>query len=154
MIEEPFSDEVQEFNLIDEDWIPVIDMKGIEREVSIREALLHAEDLRDITGELPTVRFAILRVLLAIIYRAFDEEIEGEPLQYWGELWREGPLPAELIEPYLDDWHHRFDLLSPTEPFMQVPVCLASVLPPFRIERSLILTVSLPSAVSSVGLHQ
>ncbi|WRS30794.1 type I-E CRISPR-associated protein Cse1/CasA [Actinomycetaceae bacterium MB13-C1-2] len=121
MTEEPFSAEVQEFNLIDEDWIPVIDMKGIEREVSIREALLHAEDFRDITGELLTVRFAILRVLLAIIYRAFDEEIDGEPLQYWGELWREGQLPAELIEPYLDDWHHRFDLLSPTEPFMQVP---------------------------------
>lgn len=113
--------EVQEFNLIDEPWIPVIDNQGIGQEVSIRDALLNAQEFKDVTGELQTVRFAILRVLLAIIYRALDEEIDGDPKQYWGKLWQQRQLPPSLIEPYLSKWHHRFDLLSPTEPFMQVP---------------------------------
>lgn len=108
------------FNLIDEPWIPVIDLDGAEVLVSIKEALRDSHRFRDITGELPTVRFSILRILLPIIYRALDEEAD-DPLLFWSELWNQDTLPSELMDPYLDRWHHRFDLLSPTEPFMQVP---------------------------------
>ena len=68
------NDQTREFNLIDEAWIPVIDKEGSPREVSIREALLNAHEYRDLGGELATTRFAIARLLLAIIYRALDTD--------------------------------------------------------------------------------
>lgn len=119
--EAPESDVSSRFNLVDDPWIPVLDTQGQELEVSIREALTHAEQYRDVTGELPSVRFSILRVLLAILYRSLDSEDEDSPLEFWQELWEDSELPQHLIGPYLEEWRHRFDLLSPSEPFMQVP---------------------------------
>ena len=54
------------FNLIDAAWIPVLDRAGASREVSLREVFRQADELVAITGELPTVSFALLRVMLAV----------------------------------------------------------------------------------------
>ena len=120
------NDQTREFNLIDEAWIPVIDKEGSPREVSIREALLNAHEYRDLGGELATTRFAIARLLLAIIYRALDTERlenrwEEDPKEIWEELWHAETLPSEPIQQYLDQHAPRFNLTDATKPFMQVP---------------------------------
>lgn len=109
------------FNLLDEPWVPVLGIDGVEREVSLREAILSAHEFRDVTGELPTMRFALLRILLSITYRVLDRDPVEEPLEIWEKLWLQHEFSDEAFEHYFDEWRHRFDLLDPTQPFLQTP---------------------------------
>lgn len=102
------------FNLIDEPWIRVRMLDGSSDTVSLREIFRRSTEIRRIAGELPTQDFAILRLVLAVLYRALPNDDE------LGEFWESGALPLEEIDDYLDRWHDRFDLLDPTQPFMQV----------------------------------
>lgn len=105
------------FSLIDEEWIPVLDVAGRRREVSLLELFEQATDIRMIACELPTQTFAILRLALAILHRATD----GPPGEAaWHRLWRAPGLPIAKITEYLDEYRDRFDLLHPTQPFYQV----------------------------------
>lgn len=108
------------FDLIDKPWIPVLGLDGSEQEVSLRRAILAAHEYRDIAGELPTVRFALLRILLSIAYRVLDRRVEV-PAEAWGELWDQPELPAAGFEHYFAEWRHRFDLFDAEQPFMQTP---------------------------------
>lgn len=110
------------YDLLDEPWVLALDLTGEVREHSIREALHDAGRLRRIVGELPSQEVAVLRLLLAILHRALavdgnDEEAREE----WGIWWATGSLPRDLVDPYLDRYADRFDLLHPQHPFMQVP---------------------------------
>lgn len=109
------------FNLIDSPWVPVVDHVGREQEVSVRDAILRAHDYRDLAGELPTTRFAILRILLSIAYRVLDRDARADPLDVWAELWGAPQLPAAPFEQYFAEWHDRFDLLDAEQPFLQSP---------------------------------
>lgn len=111
---------MDEFNLIDQPWIRVRWLDGSEGEVSLREAFARAHEIRDLAGDLPTQDFAVLRVLLAILYRALDSEAADDPAEAWQELWEQSTLPMDPIEFYLDQWRHRFDLFHPEAPFLQV----------------------------------
>lgn len=105
-------------NLIDElPWIPVRLTDGSTGAVTIREAFHQAHTIREITGEVDTQTFAILRLLLAILYRV----PAGEPItfQQWRNWYTEG-LPLDEIDSYLEEFHDRFDLLDNTRPFFQV----------------------------------
>lgn len=120
-----------EFNLIDEPWIRVLDGQCRLRDVSIREAILDAHLYTGIKGELPTQDAAILRVLLAILYRIYlKKDLDGndapikdkdDAIDRWTELWEGGKFPAAPINEYLDKWHDRFWLFDPDYPFFQVP---------------------------------
>lgn len=104
------------FSLLDEPWIPVLDLGGGQREVSLRELFTQAHELRMISCELPTQTFAILRLALAILHRATG----GPPGESaWRALWRSPTLPGDVGE-YLDEYRDRFDLLHPDTPFYQV----------------------------------
>lgn len=104
------------FDLLGEPWIPVILLSGDLQELSIREVLLRAPEIRAITGDLPTTVFALHRLLLAILYRALPTE---DPRSDWQELWAGGSLP-DGVQRYLDEYADRFDLLHPERPFGQV----------------------------------
>jgi len=56
------------YNLIDEQWIPVLMRDGEFRRVGILKALTQAEQIRDIAASNPMDRFAVLRLLLALLY--------------------------------------------------------------------------------------
>lgn len=120
-VTEPGDSMATSFNLIDEPWIPVLDLDGLEREVSLREAILGSHRYRDLAGELPTMRFALLRVILSVAYRVLDRKRVEEPTEAWGELWKQPELPVEGFGRYFDDWWHRFDLFHESEPFLQAP---------------------------------
>ena len=52
-----------EFNLLTEPWVRVRRPDNTVQEVSLTDALLHAQDYVDLAGEMPTQDAAVLRLL-------------------------------------------------------------------------------------------
>lgn len=103
-------------NLIDDPWIPCRFDDGTTRELGIQEALLRAREVTELSGDVPTQVFAVMRLLIAFLSRA----TQGPSDEYaWRDLWRDGPS-VEVIATYGDRFRHRFELLHPEYPFMQV----------------------------------
>ncbi|MCW5775615.1 MAG: type I-E CRISPR-associated protein Cse1/CasA [Phycisphaeraceae bacterium] len=107
-----------EFNLIDEAWIPCITLDGKSEELGIRDVLLRAHKLREICDDSPLVTVAIHRLLLAILYRAFQGP---SGMSGWKKLYRPASFEdnSELAA-YLKKWRDRFWLFHEHHPFMQV----------------------------------
>lgn len=104
------------FDLTSEPWVRCLMSDGSVAELSLRDVFARAEDVTTIVGEVPTQTFAILRLLLAILYQALPGCVSRVQ---WGELWQSG-LPINDIEDYLDRHRERFDLVHPETPFYQV----------------------------------
>lgn len=123
--------ETMEFNLLREPWIRVRTKNYMVQEVSLTDALLHAQDYVDLAGEMPTQDAAMLRLLLAVLHTVFSRvDANGDPAPFaetddallrWGELWQLGHFPEQPIRDYLDKWQDRFWLFHPERPFWQVP---------------------------------
>lgn len=109
--------DVLSFDLTREAWIPVLDSTGRERVLTPLEVVEQAGELATIGGELPTTGFALTRLLLAVLHRSIEGPRDRD---HWEELWNAPGLPADAVVGYLDRWRHRFDLLSPSTPFLQV----------------------------------
>lgn len=119
------------FNLITEPWIQVLDHNGRIQEVSLTDAIIHAQDYERLAGESQAQNFAVFRLILAVlltIYSRLDEEGEEEPIEdatdalsRWKAIWKEGKFEPEVIKAYLNQWSDRFDLFNPERPFGQVP---------------------------------
>ena len=120
-----------EFNLLREPWIRVRMRDYTVKEVSLTDALLHAQEYVDLAGEMPTQDAAMLRLLLAVLHTVFSRvDAKGDPaplvttdkaLLRWGELWKLGHFPEQPLRDYLDKWQERFWLFHPERPFWQVP---------------------------------
>lgn len=109
------------FNLIDDAWLVVRTVSGETETVSMRTAFTRAHEFRRLSGELPSQDFAVLRILLAVLYRALGESMEQDPFTSWAELWQTPDLPVDAINDYLDTWHDRFFLFDEDQPWFQVP---------------------------------
>ena len=105
------------FNLIDEAWIPVIAGHGEIRELSVRDMLAEAPNLREIACDTPIQSTAILPLALAILHRVFGPR----DFKAWQNLWRARSFDMTAIDAYLERWRERFDLFHAERPFMQVP---------------------------------
>ena len=89
-----------EFNLLTEPWVRVRRPDNTVQEVSLTDALLHAQDYVDLAGEMPTQDAAVLRLLLAVLFTVFSRvDAKGKPqplaqsddaLERWSELWQLG----------------------------------------------------------------
>lgn len=111
------------FNLIEQPWIEVVNTRGEFEVLSIREALKRAGEIRVLSSEIPTVNFAILRILLSVLYRAWDSEQwqnKEEARQHWIEKYQQGTVYDDAVERYLDEHATRFDIADPHQPFFQV----------------------------------
>ncbi|MDR1319906.1 MAG: type I-E CRISPR-associated protein Cse1/CasA [Gracilibacteraceae bacterium] len=116
------------FNLLDEPWILVRHGAKVE-EVTLKNVFRHAHEYHALAGELPTQDAAVLRVLLAVLYRTFTQaDPDGEfveikdyndALRRWKVLWSRGGFPAELVDQYLETYRDRFWLFHPSAPFFQ-----------------------------------
>jgi hypothetical protein len=102
------------YNLLVEEWIPVLMTDGQYRRVGITDALRQAGRIREIAASNPMDRVAILRFLLALLY------------------WCNGNPPAESSPAHgdsfplgwcakLDDHEHCFNLLGEGKRFCQDP---------------------------------
>lgn len=109
-----------EFNLIDEEWIPCITLDGRSKEFGIQDTLLKAHELREICDDSPLVTVSIHRLLLAILYRAFQGPTG---MGQWKALFASASFNGnKSITEYLDKdkWYDRFFLFDDDHPFMQV----------------------------------
>ena len=96
------------YDLRFEPWIPVERLDGTTGSLSIREALVGAHRVRRIAGEIPGESLALLRLLLAFVYRIYALPEE------WGERARAGlcrraraPRSVQLI------WQHPEQAFDP-----------------------------------------
>lgn len=105
------------FDLIDQPWIQLRMLDGSISEYSLTETFECAHQASGIVGEIPTMTFALTRLLLAILHRAVDGPVD---IPHWSDLWGEDVLPGKDVRRYLQDYRERFDLLHPVTPFYQV----------------------------------
>lgn len=116
------SEQKHSFNLLDKPWIKVTGRDGQGKEVGLRELFAQAGDIKRISGESEAQDFAVFRVALAVLYRAFgfgDDKRANR--KKWAAAWAERALPLQVLNRYLDSYEHRFDLLDLDAPFMQTP---------------------------------
>ncbi|WP_328732788.1 type I-E CRISPR-associated protein Cse1/CasA [Streptomyces caniferus] len=106
-----------EFNLVDDDWLPVVFADGSTGEVSLREALLRAAEVRSLALDSPSQVPPVMRLLLAVVHRALNGPT-GE--QQWSSWWEAGVFDAAAIDAYLNEHRARFRLFDESAPFMQV----------------------------------
>lgn len=102
------------FNLVDEAWVPVEDVSGHTREVSLATTFETASDLRRIIDPSPLVTTALYRLLFAVYHRANPLVSDDAWTEAWDDLDVAGP-----VLPYLRKWKHRFDLFDAEAPFWQ-----------------------------------
>jgi CRISPR system Cascade subunit CasA len=96
------------FNLIDEPWIPIVDVGR----VSLKQ-LFSSSHYRALGGN-PVQKIAITKLLLAIAQAAYTPEDD----EAWQALRSDG-LADKCLQ-YLDQWHERFYLYGEA-PFLQMP---------------------------------
>lgn len=105
------------FNLVDKKWIPCLYQDGKPDQFGILDALVKAHEIKEIFDPSPLVVTALHRLLLAVLHRNFGPE----SLYDWKALWQQGRWDEAKLGGYFDQWHHRFDLFHPEQPFYQVP---------------------------------
>ncbi|BBP46416.1 type I-E CRISPR-associated protein Cse1/CasA [Thiosulfatimonas sediminis] len=106
------------FNLIDEPWIPVVDVGR----VSLKE-IFSNPNLKALGGN-PVQKIALTKLLLAIAQSANTPADN----QAWKTLGSEGLAKACLA--YLEKWHDRFYLYG-EKPFLQMPAIAKAAIQPF-----------------------
>lgn len=105
------------FNLIDQPWIPCVQMNGHVAELSLHETLAKAHELRGIQGDSPLETAATYRFLLAILHSALRGPASRSE---WAKLWNNKQWEMKRLDSYLKEWHSRFDLFDAERPFYQV----------------------------------
>ncbi|SDL96604.1 CRISPR system Cascade subunit CasA [Corynebacterium mycetoides] len=121
------------FNLLDEPWIIIHDQSGTQHNVGMRQLFDGSARAADIVGDSPTQDYAVLRVLLAVFWRAHylqlasqlqtRKELDAFDWEDWFTQQRKGyaeNFRDSVVLAYLEKWEHRFNLLDPQQPFMQV----------------------------------
>ena len=105
------------FNLITEHWIPCIRADDVRIELGLRETLAQAHLLREIRGDTPLETAVLHRLLLAVLHRKFGPKNATE----WRKLWqrREQGFDMGVVDTYLQQWQHKFDLFDDRQRFMQ-----------------------------------
>lgn len=106
------------FDLVEEAWIPVRLDNGVACELGLRDVLVRSHEIGGLDIEFPTQEPALLRLLIAICYRALQGPADDDA---WEELWTAGRLPEARITDYLRTRRDRFDLFHPDTPFFQSP---------------------------------
>lgn len=126
-----------EFNLLYEPWIRIARIDGKTELLSLGQTVEQAHQIKELAGDLPTQDFALLRLLLALLYAAFGKQADGSylplspsdpPVRYaedlldrWATLWQMGAFPMPIVDAYLLRYEEQFYLFHPTHPFFQVP---------------------------------
>lgn len=108
------------YDLIERPWLRLLRSDGAVEEVGLRRALIEAHTFRSLAGDLATQDVAVLRLLLALVHRAYREHLDQPDAKGWARLWAAGALPPGPVEHYLETQRERLDLLHPLTPFLQV----------------------------------
>lgn len=125
----------KEFNLLESPWVKVVTPSLEQKEVSLTEAIVHAHEYGNLSGEMATQDAAVLRVLLAVVLTVFyrydgdgnEEELSEandstaeDVFERWEDYWVRGKFPEQAVREYLGAYSERFWLFHPRTPFWQV----------------------------------
>lgn len=102
-------------NLINNPWIPCVMLDGTRKTLGLLELFENAHQVRRVFGDTPLETAAMMRLLLAIIYRSRNGPA-GAP--EWAAIWQIGRF-GKPEQDYLRKWQHRFNLYDPQYPFYQ-----------------------------------
>lgn len=121
-------DDTASFSLVADPWIRCQQTDGTDVSLSLEGVFDGTTTVAGLRGDSPTQDYAVLRVLLAIFWRAHRGDTAVAPGRTFDvEEWREeawhqavsGEADGAVLT-YLDQHRDRFDLLHPRHPFMQV----------------------------------
>lgn len=104
------------FDLTSRPWIPCERLDGTSVELSTRDTLAEAHQLRGLVDPSPLVIAVLHRHLLAVLHRAVSGP---RTLKEWSAIARAGRFEVPLVETYLTSVRDRMDLFHPTQPFAQ-----------------------------------
>lgn len=121
-----------DFDLLIEPWIPVVDLSGRESEVSLITALERAHELREVADESPLVTFAIYRFLAAVLQVCMPVR----DIDQWADQWAAQRIPASVIALVQSICAGRLNLFDRSLPFLQ-----SADLPPIGLAKSELKTV-------------
>lgn len=110
----------QTFDVLTQGWIPVIDEDGRRKQLGIRDALLQAHQLREISVGSPMCEYAVYRFLNVFLMDA----VRPEDAVAIDELLEAGEFDAEMLDEYISRCRTEgvsFDLFDTERPFMQAP---------------------------------
>lgn len=110
------------FNLLDEPWIKVKDLKGGSETVGLKGFFSRYTEFATFDGETPSQNVAIFRLLMAIFIqtvRQFDGWADLSERELWEAVYEDDELEDE-IDAYLEEHRERFWLISNDAPFYQV----------------------------------
>ena len=108
-----------EYSLVSEEWIPCRFMNGKVLKLGLKEVLFQAHDIAEIYDASPLVTTALIRLMLALLYRCYPAVTDVEFDANWKRLWYASKLPNAEIETYLGEWQERFYLFHDKYPFYQ-----------------------------------
>lgn len=110
------------FDLVEQPWIPVIELNGKLVELGLRQTLMRAHELRGITADSALEEATLHRLLLVILHRVFGPASRREWVRLWNR--RSSGFDAQKLDGYWKEWQQekrRFMLYDPVHPFFQVP---------------------------------
>lgn len=112
---------MDDFNLVHDRWIPVLLNNGSASRISLSELFRDARSIRSLAGDSPSEDVAILRLCVAILFRATDTERSAmEQITAWSTWWSDWDQVVTMVGAYLDRYADRFNLFDPEKPLMQV----------------------------------
>lgn len=103
------------FNLLQEPWVSVIYQNGSAGELSLKDCFAQSDQVRKLSGDIPTQAFAILRLMLAICHDAIGFHDEDDIAKVLDE-----GIDLDAVIQYLEKYEDRFDLFNKTRPFFQI----------------------------------
>lgn len=108
-------EETPSFNLWHEPWITLEDAQGGQARLGIEQTLLQAHQYTTITELSPLIVVGIRRLLAAILQAIFNPK----QLRDLHNLLHQAAFPPDPIQTFGAKYAARFDLFSPTAPFLQ-----------------------------------
>lgn len=112
------------FDLVTERWLPVR-VDDVVESVGLRELFLRAQELDDIVVSLPPAASGLWRVLTVIAARVTGLDQRNGDADDWADeraaVHTRGRFNPDAVTKYFDHYADRFDLFSPTRPWMQDP---------------------------------
>lgn len=105
------------YNLFDEPWISVLNKDLTYSSYGIKELLLKAHEIVELSEATPLTKYGIYRLLIALVMDAFDIN-DQDTLE---ELLVDKRFSEEVIDKYYEEQRSNFYLFSETRPFFQNP---------------------------------
>ena len=108
----------QTYNILERNWIPVIDSAGNSRRIGLRDLLLKAHELKEVSSANPLTEFSIYRFLSVFVMDMLRPETTGDI----EDILEAGKFETEELDAYLEVCDKEgvcFDLFDEKKPFMQ-----------------------------------